>query len=72
MRTTATVDVPRIDEPTIDRPGSARLVPAGHACHGLFAISKDFQDLLRAHCERCAAGTGSCLVARMRSLAQPD
>jgi hypothetical protein len=67
MRTTATVDVPKIDTPA-----GARLTPAGHACHGLFAISKDFQDLLRAHCERCADGSGACLVERMRTFVQSD
>jgi len=36
------------------------------------AISEDFQDAIRAACQQCQDGTGDCLVARMRTLANGD
>jgi hypothetical protein len=35
-------------------------------------IAKDFQDMIRAECTRCASGTGSCLVQQMRAAASGE
>ena len=45
----------------------------GHApvrdCHAIMTIGKDFQDLIRAECPRCQAGSGACLVRQLREAA---
>jgi hypothetical protein len=50
-------------------------VPGAGPCFAIMTIAKDFQDMIRAECTRCASGTGACLVQQMREAAngeEPD
>jgi hypothetical protein len=38
-------------------------------CMAIMAISKEFQDLIRAECPHCRTGGGGCLVELMRTAA---
>jgi len=38
-------------------------------CRELQAISSDFHDLMRLHCERCRNGVGKCVVSKLKAAA---
>lgn len=42
------------------------------SCQAIMAIAEDFQDIIRAECQRCRSATGACLVEEMRAAARGD